>query len=178
MSLVGAAALFLMDVFRLWTTVVLRLVGSGRRCRAGVVADLGSGLVHWTADTWGSDQMPVIGRRFLRPFRVHHVDPDDFLRRGFVDCNGDVAMLTLPVLIGAALLADNDDVGQCVGGCACRSGRFGAADQPGPPVGAHAGRTARRTVASARWDLLSAEAHQRHHVSPLRDQLLHRQWLV
>ena len=96
--LVGAAALFLVDVFRLWTTVGLHWWVPIVVVAAGVVADLGSGLVHWTADTWGSDTMPVIGPRFLRPFRVHHLDPQDFLRRGFVDCNGDVAMLTLPML--------------------------------------------------------------------------------
>ncbi len=63
-------------------------------------ADFGSGLVHWAADTWGRDDLPVIGRRLLVPFRVHHVNPDDFLRRRFVDTNGDVAFLVVPVLLG------------------------------------------------------------------------------
>ena len=67
-----------------------------------VLADFGSGLVHWAADTWGRDDLPLIGRRLLVPFRLHHIDPDDFLRRSFVDTNGDVALLTVPVL--AALL--------------------------------------------------------------------------
>ena len=39
---------------------------------AALGADLVSGLVHWTADTWFNESMPVLGRRFLRPFRVHH----------------------------------------------------------------------------------------------------------
>jgi ubiquitin-conjugating enzyme E2 variant len=65
---------------------------------AGLAADLASGLVHWSADTWGRDTLPIVGPRFLRPFRVHHVNPQDLLRRSFVDCNGDVAMLNLPVL--------------------------------------------------------------------------------
>lgn len=68
---------------------------------AAFAADFVSGLVHWTADTWFSETMPVLGRRFLRPFRVHHLNPDDFLSRSFVDCNGDVAMLNTPVLLGA-----------------------------------------------------------------------------
>ncbi len=59
-------------------------------------ADFVSGLVHWTADTWGSETMPIFGKRFLRPFRVHHVNPHDFLRRNFIDTNGDVAMLLIP----------------------------------------------------------------------------------
>jgi hypothetical protein len=70
---------------------------------AGVaLADLASGIVHWAADTWGDDDLPVIGRRLLKPFRLHHVEPDDFLRRSFIDANGDVAFVTVPVL--AALL--------------------------------------------------------------------------
>ena len=73
------ALLLVVQAFRLtavtgltwWTPLVL--VG------AGVTADLLSGLVHWTADTWGRETLPVVGRRFLRPFRVHHINPHDFL---------------------------------------------------------------------------------------------------
>src|SRR5437879_3905140 len=54
-----------------------------------IAADFVYGMVHWTADTWGSEEWPLIGRRFLRPFRVHHINPHDFLRRNFVDTNGD-----------------------------------------------------------------------------------------
>ena len=67
---------------------------------AGLAADLLSGIVHWGADTWGRETLPVLGRRFLRPFRVHHINPGDFLRRDFIDCNGDVAMLVVPMLAG------------------------------------------------------------------------------
>ena len=72
---------------------------------AGVaIADLASGLVHWGADTWGDDDLPLIGRRLLKPFRLHHVDPDDFLRRSFIDANGDVAFATLPALVALLLV--------------------------------------------------------------------------
>jgi ubiquitin-conjugating enzyme E2 variant len=101
-SLVGAAALITAHVLRFaatpglvrWSTPLL-LAG------AWLLADLASGLVHWAADTWGRESMPVLGPRFLTPFRVHHTNPDDILKRSFVDLNGDVALLTLPVLIGA-----------------------------------------------------------------------------
>ena len=80
------------DVWQWWTP--LFLVG-------GILAaDLGSGLVHWGADTWGRDDLPVIGHRLLVPFRVHHVNPDDFLRRTFVDTNGDVAFIAAVALAG------------------------------------------------------------------------------
>ena len=68
---------------------------------AGIAtADFASGLIHWAADTWGRDDLAVIGHRLLVPFRVHHINPDDFLRRRFVDTNGDVALLAVPVLAG------------------------------------------------------------------------------
>jgi plasmanylethanolamine desaturase len=61
-------------------------------------ADLASGLVHWAADTWGSESMPILGRRLLHPFRVHHVNPEDLLERSFLDTNGDVALVALPLM--------------------------------------------------------------------------------
>lgn len=81
-----------LDLLQWW--VPLALAG-------GVVAaDFGSGLVHWGADTWGRDDLTLIGPRLLVPFRVHHVNPDDFLRRRFLDTNGDSAVITVPVLAG------------------------------------------------------------------------------
>ena len=119
---------------------------------AACAADFVSGLVHWTADTWFSETMPVLGRRFLRPFRVHHVNPDDFLRRDFVDCNGDVAMLNTPILARGAVRAGLD---QRRGGAVARvddvCGDL-AADEPGPSVGAHAGPAVRRALAAASRD--------------------------
>jgi ubiquitin-conjugating enzyme E2 variant len=82
---------------RVWWVPVVLLVGA-------VLADFTSGLVHWAADTWGSEATPWLGPRFLRPFRVHHSNPDDILRRGFVDLNGDTALLAVPVLLAAWLV--------------------------------------------------------------------------
>jgi len=74
-------------------------------CVGGIIAaDFGSGLVHWFADTWGRNDLPVIGHRLLVPFRLHHVNPDDFLSRPFVATNGDVAFLTIPPLITVFLV--------------------------------------------------------------------------
>jgi plasmanylethanolamine desaturase len=69
-----------------------------------LIADFGSGLVHWGADTWGRDDLPVIGPRLLVPFRVHHVNPGDFLRRNFVDTNGDVALIAILPIVALAML--------------------------------------------------------------------------
>jgi plasmanylethanolamine desaturase len=66
-----------------------------------ILADFLSGLVHWGADTWGRESMPILGKRLLHPFRVHHVNPADFLRRRFFDTNGDVAFLAIPAMLVA-----------------------------------------------------------------------------
>jgi plasmanylethanolamine desaturase len=73
-------------------------------------ADLLSGLLHWTADTWFEETMPLLGRRFLRPFRVHHANPQDLVRRDFIDCNGDTAMITTPVFAVALIIPLTGDV--------------------------------------------------------------------
>jgi plasmanylethanolamine desaturase len=89
-------------VFAWWLPLAL-LAGA-------LAADLVSGLVHWAADTWGHESLVFFGPRFLRPFRVHHVNPDDILERDFVDLNGDVALLACPVLLGAALTSLSDEL--------------------------------------------------------------------
>lgn len=36
-----------------------------------ITADFGSGLVHWAADTWGSIELPIVGKVCVRRFNVH-----------------------------------------------------------------------------------------------------------
>jgi ubiquitin-conjugating enzyme E2 variant len=77
-----------------------------------ILADFGSGIVHWAADTWGRESLPIVGRRFLRPFRIHHVNPRDILRRDFVDLNGDVALLTCPIFAAAWAMPLSSEAGR------------------------------------------------------------------
>src|SRR2546425_4835730 len=109
----GAAALIVIHINRLivadlsWSWPLLLAVACGAIC-----VDFASGILHWFADTWFQETMPFLGRRLLRPFRVHHVNPDDFLRRNFLDCNGDVAMIALPFLLSALLIPVDTEFGR------------------------------------------------------------------
>ncbi len=151
--LVGASALF-----RWWTPVVI--------LAALLLADLASGIVHWGADTWGSERMPWLGRRFLRPFRVHHQNPEDILRRGFVDLNGDLALLSLPLLVGGLLIPLSDAAGRLA---AVFCVALGASALPTNQIHQWAHRS--EVPPWLRWLqrrglILSRERHALHHAAP------------
>jgi len=131
-----------------------------------IAADLVSGLVHWAADTWGHESLAFLGPRFLRPFRVHHLNPEDILERDFLDLNGDVALLACPVLLGAALTSLSEEASQLASVFLAAFGTFSLptnlvhlwAHQANPPRWA--------AWLQRRGLILSRDVHQGHHTAP------------
>lgn len=63
-----------------------------------LLGDFVSGLVHWAADTYGSEDMRVIGPSLVKPFRLHHIYPRDICTHGLVETIGNVCILAVPLL--------------------------------------------------------------------------------
>lgn len=73
---------------------------------AYAVADLASGIVHFLLDNYGSPDTPMIGQKFVKPFRDHHVDPMAMTQGDFVAVNGDNVFVCLPVIVPAFFFLD------------------------------------------------------------------------
>lgn len=63
-----------------------------------VLGDFVGGLVHWGADTYFSEDTPVIGPALIKPFRQHHIFPRDICTHTLVSIVGNVCILAVPIL--------------------------------------------------------------------------------
>ena len=68
------------------------------------ISDFVSGFVHWAGDTVGDESTPIFGPNFVRPFRYHHVDPEDIARHDFIETNGNNCIVASPVLVLVLLM--------------------------------------------------------------------------
>jgi ubiquitin-conjugating enzyme E2 variant len=60
--------------------------------------DLVTGLVHWAADTYCSEDTPVIGQSLIKPFRLHHTYPRDICTHNLITTVGNTCILAVPLL--------------------------------------------------------------------------------
>lgn len=73
-------------------------------CFGFILADFVSGFVHWAADTWGSTEMPILGKALIRPFREHHIDPKAMTKHDYIETNGANCMISVPWAAGMMLV--------------------------------------------------------------------------
>ncbi len=133
-----------------------------------LLADFGSGFVHWVGDTWGTVDTPILGRSLIRKFREHHVDQTAITRHSFVYRNGTNCMATLPFL-ALALAIDLDSAGPLgifvVVFCWSISGWGVATNEIHCWAHQASPGLAVRLLQKSRL-ILSPEAHAKHHSSP------------
>ncbi|MBC8030423.1 MAG: kua-ubiquitin conjugating enzyme hybrid localization domain protein [Pyrinomonadaceae bacterium] len=75
-----------------------------------LAGDFVSGMVHWAADTYGSEDMPVLGPNFVKPFRLHHIYPRDITTHPFAATIGNVCLMAAPLLLFCLYLMWGRDV--------------------------------------------------------------------
>jgi ubiquitin-conjugating enzyme E2 variant len=64
-----------------------------------LLADFLSGVAHWCGDTVGDESIPFLGKNFVMPFRMHHIDPMDITRHDFIETNGNSSIVSVPAVV-------------------------------------------------------------------------------
>jgi plasmanylethanolamine desaturase len=135
---------------------------------AYLVADLVSGVVHFVADTYFEIDTPLVGRKFVLPFRAHHACPEAMVAHDFVEANGDSCLVVLFALVPTALF-----VPVAAGGAATTWGSFVVAFSMLIVLTNEAHRYAHAETAPRAVRLLQRlrlilppEEHARHHQAP------------
>jgi ubiquitin-conjugating enzyme E2 variant len=132
-----------------------------------LLADFASGVVHWAGDTIGAPDTPILGPRFIAPFREHHTDPLAITTHDFGTTNGNTAVAVLPVLLALWFgLPSPRDAGLLVATLVTSGCAFGVASNQFHKW-AHAPRVPRVVAWLQRVGLvLPPGRHARHHTPP------------
>jgi hypothetical protein len=76
-----------------WTWMVALAIPLGL-----VWSDFVTGMLHWIADAYGSEETPVLGPSVVKPFRLHHLYPRDICTHNLVTTLGNSCILAVPAL--------------------------------------------------------------------------------
>lgn len=80
---------------------------------AQFVVDFASGILHWACDTWGEFTTPIVGPTLIRSFRMHHVDPQDITRHGFIETNASTTYPMPPFIVFCLLISSQNFFALC-----------------------------------------------------------------
>lgn len=62
------------------------------------LSDFVTGMLHWIADTYGSEETPILGPTVVKPFRLHHTYPRDMCTHNLVTTLGNSCIIAVPAL--------------------------------------------------------------------------------
>jgi len=62
------------------------------------LGDFVTGTLHWAADTYGSEETPILGQSIIKPFRLHHHYPRDICTHNLVVTVGNSCLIAVPAL--------------------------------------------------------------------------------
>jgi plasmanylethanolamine desaturase len=135
-----------------------------------VLGDFVGGLVHWAADTYFSEDTPVVGPALIKPFRQHHLFPRDICTHTFVSIVGNVCILAVPVLSLCLYLLWVSDHGLLAFAILCTA--LMAAATVGTNI-FHKWAHQENPAAGVRWLqrtrlVLEPQHHQIHHTEPFQ----------
>jgi len=135
-----------------------------------VSGDLVGGVVHWAADTYFSEDTPIVGPALIKPFRQHHLFPRDICTHTFVSIVGNVCILAVPVLSVCLYLLWISDHGLIAFAILCTA--LMAATTVGTNI-FHKWAHQEKPAAGVRWlqrmrFVLEPNHHQVHHTEPFQ----------
>lgn len=142
-----------------WSTLLLILAGL-------VCADFVSGMVHWAGDTWGTEATPVLGKKFVKPFRFHHAHPLNMLHTNFFTTNADTALGASPFMIAPFFMPLDTPLWRTIAFLSLCTGAWGMWSSQFH-LWAHMKNPPRlvRLLQKSRF-ILTREHHWKHHKSP------------
>lgn len=70
-----------------------------------LLGDFISGLVHWFFDTYGTENTPIFGQSYVRPFRRHHTHPHEITEHNFFVTIGNTC-IAADLVLGITLYSN------------------------------------------------------------------------
>jgi plasmanylethanolamine desaturase len=64
-----------------------------------LLVDFGSGLIHWTEDTFWTEKTPIIGNWLIKPNVLHHTNGSVFVKKSWFQSSWDLLIAGIAVLL-------------------------------------------------------------------------------